>query len=324
MWSLLWQRRRQQWRGLQIICVAVAYVTLVFDCAEVSLWRNGAFCSLVAVSGRKLQPPLRLAGPVALTALPLERADGGNLLKDSSAVLDFQRSEFSDLEFMVPESREVSSLADLLNDGYERLISRYYVDGPLAWPINTLLKVSEREFKKVRLEQRLGKVLSKPSLRRPEGTDSIAVVLMQRGCPDGPPVGYVELLTLPADGRRAGPTAAEAADNEAAVRAAVDDAVDKAKFGVLPDLSSSIAPQTSRQPYLQFLCIAPGMRRRGLARALVGLAEAIVVQVWEQQRLYLHIDKDEAAANLVKALGYTVVGTPNPSHMGKTLSEEPK
>lgn len=262
---------------------------------------------------------LRAPGSMSLAALPLDQADGGKMLAASSALLEFSKdSQLAEFLPVVPESKDIPALADLLNRAFERFLDPYKIDGPLAWPVNSLLMASEREFKRIRLGQRLASVLSLPSVRRPLETDSIGVAVVRRSQPEAPPIGYFELLLLPPDGRRAGPTAEEAEDEEAAARAAMEEARRTAMMEEPTTTDVYVAPV--KEPYLQCLCVAPEIRRQGLGRALVGLAESIVVQVWGKERLYLHVDEDEATSQLVSSLGYKVLGKPNLIHMCKALA----
>lgn len=255
---------------------------------------------------------------VAKRAVPLEHADGADLLAESPVLAEL-KSGPAELRAMMPESQDLPALATLLNDGFERFLAPYFVRGPFASPLNGFLMWSEEQFKRVRLEQRLANVLQKPSLRRPNDlSSSIGVMLMQRNLPDAPPVGYVEVLLLPPDGRRAGPTSEEAAEEEAALRAMVAETSETIATG-LPTSGLLPSKVPAAEPYVQCLCIAPSMRRRGLGRKLMRLAESVIVQVWGKTRLYLHVDSDEAASNFAERLGYEVLGTPNLVHMCKQL-----
>ncbi|EEC50528.1 predicted protein [Phaeodactylum tricornutum CCAP 1055/1] len=63
------------------------------------------------------------------------------------------------------------------------------------------------------------------------------------------------------------------------------------------------------QPYLGNLCVAERYRGRGIGRALVRCVEDISKTKWGYSRIYLHVDKDNAAAlNLYQEEGYRDVG----------------
>ncbi len=59
------------------------------------------------------------------------------------------------------------------------------------------------------------------------------------------------------------------------------------------------------EPYLCNLCIAPAYRRRGLGRKLCQICEEIVLKEWKRDRIYLHVEnKNLAAQSLYSKSGY--------------------
>ena len=63
------------------------------------------------------------------------------------------------------------------------------------------------------------------------------------------------------------------------------------------------------QPYLSNLCVAESTRGRRIGKALVRCLERIASDTWGYERMYLHVDLENAAAyNLYKSEGYQDVG----------------
>jgi len=63
------------------------------------------------------------------------------------------------------------------------------------------------------------------------------------------------------------------------------------------------------QPYLSNLCVDERFRGRKIGRGLVRCVENIAASNWGYNRMYLHVDEDNAAAlNLYKSEGYRDVG----------------
>jgi ribosomal protein S18 acetylase RimI-like enzyme len=63
------------------------------------------------------------------------------------------------------------------------------------------------------------------------------------------------------------------------------------------------------QPYLSNLCVSERFRGKKIGRALVRCVENITKTCWGYNRIYLHVDEDNAAAlNLYKSEGYRDVG----------------
>ena len=63
------------------------------------------------------------------------------------------------------------------------------------------------------------------------------------------------------------------------------------------------------QPYLSNLCVAESARGRRIGKALVRCLERIASDTWGYERIYLHVDLENAAAyNLYKSEGYEDVG----------------
>ena len=64
-------------------------------------------------------------------------------------------------------------------------------------------------------------------------------------------------------------------------------------------------PGVASLPYVLNLCVAPEFRRRGLARRLMKVLERLVRDVWGDAEIYLHVEDEQIAANLLyEALGY--------------------
>lgn len=63
------------------------------------------------------------------------------------------------------------------------------------------------------------------------------------------------------------------------------------------------------QPYLSNLCVSEKFRGKKIGRAMVRCVEDITKACWGYNRIYLHVDEDNAAAlNLYKSEGYRDVG----------------
>mmetsp|Transcript_72 Transcript_72/g.205 ORF Transcript_72/g.205 Transcript_72/m.205 type:complete len:152 (+) Transcript_72:874-1329(+) len=62
------------------------------------------------------------------------------------------------------------------------------------------------------------------------------------------------------------------------------------------------------QPYLSNLAVAESFRGRGIGGALVRLVEKVAIDVWNYDRLYLHVDDtNDAAVDLYRKYGFNVV-----------------
>ena len=73
--------------------------------------------------------------------------------------------------------------------------------------------------------------------------------------------------------------------------------------------SSTSSSGTLLQPYLSTLCVDPQFRGQRIGQALVQCVEGLAQHYWGYQRVYLHVDIDNAAAyQLYQKQGYRDVG----------------
>lgn len=121
----------------------------------------------------------------------------------------------------------------------------------------------------------------RPFLRRPSPLGStdppdlgLVLAYAPQGDPYGPLAALVDISLWPDDGRVRAPGAVS-------------------------------KPGVASQPYMLNLCVDPQFRRRGVAQALLDLAERVVRDVWGDGHIYLHVEDDKLPANaLYEATGY--------------------
>lgn len=71
-----------------------------------------------------------------------------------------------------------------------------------------------------------------------------------------------------------------------------------------------------QQPYLCNLCVATDHRRVGLGKVLCQLCEYIAVNVWRKTYMYLHVEKDNIAAQrLYTGMGYEKISVLSPGQI---------
>eukprot|EP00913_Durusdinium_trenchii_P032585 g30504.t1 len=206
------------------------------------------------------------------------------------------------LEVMLPDTRDVEVLSDLLLESFAEVLEPWMLPdslGPVSSAWNWLVKAWEKEVIKSTLDMNHKKTMMKPSLRKPRGWqfegESVGILLVA----EGEIVSFLELCSLPADGRTS------------------DDA--------LATLLMVFGGEKSARPYLQNFCVSPRWRRRGLGRTMLRLAETVVRDVWREDRLYLHAGNTEASRELYRSSGYQMTGlfqNAESLHMSKTLEPE--
>lgn len=221
--------------------------------------------------------------------VPLDRVAGG---ADVLARLDwftlrrFAMSPLGRLQLGMPRDADQTIVAELLKDSFQTTLRRTKLKGslgPVALIGNSFIDFDQFGKINADVEARLGKSLSKPSLKKPAGDGSIAI--MARASPGMMPgpgklCAYVELSMMATDGR-------------------LPEAVDPANRG-------------ETKPYIANLCVTKECQRNGLGFAMVRLAEDIVARTWKEDAMYLHLDDEYTGARaLYDSMDYAVLDSPN-------------
>jgi len=97
------------------------------------------------------------------------------------------------------------------------------------------------------------------------------------------PVAFCELILMPPDGRTPQDTL---------------------------EVQSMLASEplaAEAEPYILNLCVAPELRRKGIGRALLRLAEVVVRDIWGAKWLYLHAASGDETIGLYTSSGYVEV-----------------
>lgn len=85
--------------------------------------------------------------------------------------------------------------------------------------------------------------------------------------------------------------------------------LDRAERGLAKILKISDNKARDLQPYLSNLCVSESYRRKSLGKSLVRCVEDIAKDVWDFEKMYLHVDLDNTAAlKLYENEGYRDVG----------------
>lgn len=127
---------------------------------------------------------------------------------------------------------------------------------------------------------RSGERLKEPNLEL--SRNSAILVATEKNSPSNSFAGLVEICLENPDGRLAPP------------------------FSIKFPWSSTIV-DPSREPYLANLCIAHQYRRQGLGRLMCQLCEDVAVRQWRKERMYLHVEQSNAAAQkLYEGMGYEI------------------
>eukprot|EP00931_Biecheleriopsis_adriatica_P039736 TRINITY_DN22718_c0_g1_i1.p1 TRINITY_DN22718_c0_g1~~TRINITY_DN22718_c0_g1_i1.p1 ORF type:complete len:340 (+),score=94.37 TRINITY_DN22718_c0_g1_i1:37-1020(+) len=237
----------------------------------------------------------------ALRAVQLSRTAGGEDFLKQVPSEHLEALEAAQLELSLPDKSEIEELTMLMHESFERIFEKKRMQPEGMGPLGVLGEVFNAFTDQAEVQEiskgllfRLDLTMQFPSLQKPiRQEQTLALQAKLKGSNEL--VAYVELCMLVPDGRRPD-----------------EDDEDRP----IPD---GLRPK----PYLSNLCVTSSFRRKGLARAVLQVAEDIVRYAWKEEEIYLHIDSYEPSRKLYESSGYTTVSSTTKegdTHMVKELA----